>query len=202
MTRRLRLMFVPGFLALVAPSIAFAQTGGADVALKKRAVQEVDAQSGTLIDLSDQVWRFAETALKETESSKVLADYAEQQGFRVTRGVAGLPTSFVAEYGQGSPVIGIMGEYDALPGISQKAQPSPHPACDETHTENRGRSRGIRTVSTSAPSSAWKRYLTNGSTALARRSTHVSRVIRPRARISRASACDSPRTPSRSSHPW
>jgi aminobenzoyl-glutamate utilization protein B len=124
MTRRLRLMFVPGFLALVAPSIAFAQTGGADVALKKRAVQEVDAQSGTLIDLSDQVWRFAETALKETESSKVLADYAEQQGFRVTRGVAGLPTSFVAEYGQGSPVIGIMGEYDALPGISQKAQPT------------------------------------------------------------------------------
>ena len=124
MTRRLRLMFVPGFLALVAPSIAFAQTGGADVALKKRAVQEVDAQSGTLIDLSDQVWRFAETALKETESSKVLADYAEQQGFRVTRGVAGLPTAFVAEYGQGSPVIGIMGEYDALPGISQKAQPT------------------------------------------------------------------------------
>ena len=57
MTRRLRLMFVPGFLALVAPSIAFAQTGGADVALKKRAVQEVDAQSGTLIDLSDQVWK-------------------------------------------------------------------------------------------------------------------------------------------------
>src|SRR4029453_1687711 len=106
------------------PSIAFAQTGGADVALKKRAVQEVDGQSAALIDLSDQVWRFAETALKETKSSKVLADYAEQQGFRVTRGVAGLPTAFVAEFGEGSPVIGIMGEYDALPGISQKAQPT------------------------------------------------------------------------------
>jgi aminobenzoyl-glutamate utilization protein B len=127
MTRQLRLMFVLGFLALVGPALALAQAGGADPALKKRAVQEVDAQSAALIDLSDQVWRFAETALKETRSSKVLADYAEQQGFRVTRGVAGLPTAFVAEFGEGAPVIGILGEYDALPGISQKAQPTREP---------------------------------------------------------------------------
>jgi aminobenzoyl-glutamate utilization protein B len=124
MTRRLRLMVVAGLLALVAPSMTFAQAGGADVAIKTRAVQEVDAQSAALIDLSDQIWRFAETALKETKSSKVLADYAEQEGFRVTRGVAGLETAFVAEFGQGAPIIGILGEYDALPGISQKAQPT------------------------------------------------------------------------------
>jgi aminobenzoyl-glutamate utilization protein B len=124
MPRRLRFMVVLGFLALGARSTALAQAGGVDVALKKRVVQEVEAQSATLIDLSDQIWRFAETALKETKSSKVLADYAEQEGFRVTRGVAGLPTAFVAQFGQGSPVIGIMGEYDALPGISQKAQPT------------------------------------------------------------------------------
>jgi aminobenzoyl-glutamate utilization protein B len=130
MTRRLRLMVVLGFLPLVTPVVARAQGGGADLALKKRAMQEVAAQSATLIDLSDQVWRFAETALKETNSSKVLADYAEQQGFRASRGVAGLPTAFVAEFGKGAPVIGIMGEYDALPGISQKAQPTREPVVE------------------------------------------------------------------------
>ncbi len=124
MSRRLRVIVVIGVVALAVPSTVLAQAGGPDVALKKRVVQEVDAQRATLIDLSDQIWRFAETALKETKSSKVLADYAEREGFRVTRGVAGLPTAFVAEFGQGSPVIGIMGEYDALPGISQKAQPT------------------------------------------------------------------------------
>ena len=54
-------------------------------------------------------------------SSKALADYAERKGFRVERGVAGMPTAFVATYGRGRPIIGIMGEYDALPGLSQKA---------------------------------------------------------------------------------
>jgi len=124
MLRRLRFTLVLGFLASAASWTAAAQTDGGDVALKQRAVREVDTQSTHLIDLSDQVWRFAETALKETKSSKVLADYAEQEGFHVTRGIAGLPTAFVAEFGEGAPVIGIMGEYDALPGISQKAQPT------------------------------------------------------------------------------
>jgi aminobenzoyl-glutamate utilization protein B len=127
MRRRLHSIFACGVLTLASSGALFAQAGNGDVALKKRVVQEVDAQSAALIDLSDQVWRFAETALKETKSSTVLADYAEQQGFRVTRGVAGLPTAFVAEFGEGSPVIGIMGEYDALPGISQKAQPTREP---------------------------------------------------------------------------
>ena len=113
-----------GILALAMASSAVAQGRGADAAIKQRAVNEIDAQRAALIDLSDQVWRFAETALKETKSAKVLADYAEQEGFRVTRGVAALPTAFVAEFGSGRPVIGIMGEYDALPGISQKAQPT------------------------------------------------------------------------------
>ena len=58
---------------------------------------------------------------KESQSSKVLADYAEAQGFKVSRGVADMPTAFIAEYGSGKPIIGIMGEYDALPGLSQKA---------------------------------------------------------------------------------
>ena len=76
-----------------------------------------------LASLADQVWAFAETALRETRSAALLADYAEKQGFRVERGVAGMPTAFVASYGQGRPVIAVLGEYDALPGLSQKAVP-------------------------------------------------------------------------------
>jgi aminobenzoyl-glutamate utilization protein B len=94
---------------------------------KQRAAAIIDARSAELIAVSDEVWRHAETALRETKSSKALADFAEKNGFRVTRGVSGMPTAFVAEYGSGSPVIGIMGEFDALPGISQKAQPVKEP---------------------------------------------------------------------------
>lgn len=95
-----------------------------NVAEKGAAIATIDQKSEQLSALSDEIWRYAETALKETRSSKALADYAEKNGFRVTRGVAQMPTAFVAEYGSGHPVIGIMGEYDALPGISQKAQSS------------------------------------------------------------------------------
>ena len=94
---------------------------------KEAAVASIERQQSTLVGLSNQIWAYAETALRETRSSKALADYAEQQGFRVERGVAGMPTAFVASYGEGRPVIGILGEYDALPGISQKAQPTKEP---------------------------------------------------------------------------
>ena len=61
--------------------------------------------------------------MEEFKSSKYISDYAEQNGFSVERGVAGMPTAFVARYGSGRPVIGIMGEFDANAGISQKNQP-------------------------------------------------------------------------------
>src|ERR1051326_5394449 len=94
------------------------------LAEKQAAAAAIDADVAKLTALSDEIWRYAETALKETKSSKALADFAGQKGFRVTRGVAGMPTAFVAEFGSGRPVIGIMGEYDALPGLSQKAEPA------------------------------------------------------------------------------
>jgi aminobenzoyl-glutamate utilization protein B len=77
-----------------------------------------------LIGPADRVWSYAETALREKKSAEALADYAERQGFRVERGVAGLPTAVVAQYGQGRPIIGLLGEYDALPGLSQKVRPT------------------------------------------------------------------------------
>jgi aminobenzoyl-glutamate utilization protein B len=91
---------------------------------KQEVVASIDRQAAEMTHLSDQVWAFAETALRETRSAAVLADYAEAQGFEVERGVAEMPTAFVASDGKGRPVSGIMGEYDALPGISQKAQPT------------------------------------------------------------------------------
>lgn len=103
------------------------RAGGTEVKKKESAVASIEKRKADLIRLSDQVWAYAETALREHRSAKLLADYAEQQGFTVTRGVAGMPTAFVASYGSGAPVIGILGEYDALPGISQKAQPSKEP---------------------------------------------------------------------------
>lgn len=94
---------------------------------KQSIVQSVEKNQRDYIRMSDAIWGYAETALKEYKSSKLLADYAEEKGFRVKRGVAGMPTAFTAEFGSDKPVIGIMGEYDALPGISQKAQPNKEP---------------------------------------------------------------------------
>ena len=89
-------------------------------ATKLAAVALVERQQAEMTHMSDEIWAFAETALREGRSAALLADYAERQGFTVERGVAGMPTAFVASYGAGRPIIGIMGEYDALPGISQK----------------------------------------------------------------------------------
>lgn len=90
---------------------------------KDAAIASVDQQGSDLVGMSDQIWAYAETALGETQSSAVLADYAEQQGFHVERGVAGMPTAFIASYGEGKPIIGIIGEFDALPRLSQTATP-------------------------------------------------------------------------------
>lgn len=94
---------------------------------KQKIVKTVEAHEPELIALSDKIWGLAETAFEENESAKLLADYAEEQGFKVERGVAGIPTAFTATYGSGQPVISVLGEFDALPGISQKAEPTKSP---------------------------------------------------------------------------
>lgn len=73
--------------------------------------------------ISDAIWSYAELGLEEFKSSKLLADTLEEAGFKVQRGAAGMPTAIVAtwSYGTGKPVIGFLGEYDALPMLSQKA---------------------------------------------------------------------------------
>ena len=71
-------------------------------------------------ELARRIWGYHEVALHETQSSAALADLLEKEGFSVARGVAGMPTAFVATAGKGEPVIGILAEYDALPGLSQE----------------------------------------------------------------------------------
>jgi aminobenzoyl-glutamate utilization protein B len=87
--------------------------------LKKAAFASIDANVPELAALNDEIWRLAEVAMEEYRSAKALASYLEKMGFRVEKGVAGLPTAFVATYGSGEPVVGILAEYDALPGLSQ-----------------------------------------------------------------------------------
>src|SRR6266540_3747311 len=113
---------------LAAPSLSFSSPAAAtEIKNKEEAVASIEKRKAEMIKLSDQIWAFAETALRERKSSKALADYAETEGFKVERGVAGMPTAFIATYGQGRPIIGVLGEFDALPGISQKAAPVKEP---------------------------------------------------------------------------
>jgi aminobenzoyl-glutamate utilization protein B len=88
---------------------------------KKDAIRWVDANGGLLDEAAKDIWSYAEIAFEERRSSKRLSSLLESQGFQVELGVAGIPMAFIATYGSGKPVVGILGELDALPGLSQKA---------------------------------------------------------------------------------
>ncbi|WP_439100892.1 amidohydrolase [Congregibacter sp.] len=109
--------------------IASASAGySADKAdLKADIIASVDRQASSLTALSDEIWSHAEIAFKETKSSAALIKHAKEHGFRVETGIGEIPTAFVAEFGSGKPIIGIMGEFDALPGLSQASVPSRTP---------------------------------------------------------------------------
>ncbi|MEM9328746.1 MAG: amidohydrolase [Bacteroidota bacterium] len=94
---------------------------------KQAAIASIEGRQAELIDMSDKIWSFEEVAFEEVQSSKLLSGFAESQGFTVERGVAEIPTAFTATYGSGSPVIGILGEFDALPGLSQNTVPEKSP---------------------------------------------------------------------------
>jgi aminobenzoyl-glutamate utilization protein B len=96
---------------------------GRSIAQKAALPAAIDARADTSWAMARQIWEWAEPGYKETKSSKLLADALEKAGFRVERGVAKIPTAFTATMGSGHPVIGILGEYDALPELSQEAVP-------------------------------------------------------------------------------
>jgi aminobenzoyl-glutamate utilization protein B len=94
---------------------------------KQDVLQFLEDHQSEFVELARDIWEFAELGYQEEKSAALLASRLETAGFEVTRGVADIPTAFVASYGEGRPVIGFLAEYDALPGMSQVAEPRPMP---------------------------------------------------------------------------
>ena len=90
---------------------------------KAEVLAHVDLTKSAYDDIAMKLWNWAEIGFRETQSSALLQEQLKREGFTVESGVAGMPTAFVATYGSGSPVIGVLAEYDALPGVSQDAVP-------------------------------------------------------------------------------
>ena len=106
-------------LLFLTHSIAFAQELD-----KQRVIKRLTSLESTYGQIAQKIWNFAEVGYKEKQSSLLLQETLRQAGFQVEAGVADIPTAFVATFGQGKPVIGIMAEYDALPGLSQDSIPT------------------------------------------------------------------------------
>jgi len=115
-----RFLVLSGLVLVLLTQTVVGATNSDVEELKSYVLERVEARMDQMIEASDALWNYAEIALLEYKSSKLLAGIAEQEGFKVERGVADLETAFVAVYGSGSPIIGILAEYDALPGLSQE----------------------------------------------------------------------------------
>ena len=128
-------------------SLAFALVGvgllgvpragsGADPAdlspVQQEMVRHLDSLRPELVAVNQDIWTFAELGLQEFRSAARLTGVLKKAGFRVREGVSGMPTAFVAEYGSGKPVIGILAEYDALPELSQEVTGERRPAAGRT----------------------------------------------------------------------
>lgn len=90
---------------------------------EKDVIENLESKSATYGKIANDIWSLAEMGYQEERSAAILQKTLSEEGFTIEKGVADIPTAFIAEYGSGSPVIAIMGEYDALPGLSQEATP-------------------------------------------------------------------------------
>lgn len=100
------------------PTTAFGQTSPD---LEKQILSSIDARFDQTAQTARRIWEWAEVGYQEEKSSGLLKSNLSKEGFKVTSAVAEIPTAFVAEYGKGGPIIAILAEYDALPGINQDA---------------------------------------------------------------------------------
>ena len=96
--------------------------------MNKKDLSEIVRQSWEeirieMIEVSRKLWSLAEIGMLERQSSSLLADWCESNGFEVQSAAGGLPTAFTARYGEGKPTIGLLAEYDALPGLANSALP-------------------------------------------------------------------------------
>jgi len=86
-------------------------------------IHSINNHKDNFEDVALKIWEFAELGYQEIKSSNKLAKSLENEGFKIEKGVAGIPTAFIAEFNNGGPVIGILGEFDALPGLAQTNSP-------------------------------------------------------------------------------
>ncbi len=112
-------------LALLGVSAAASLGAQASKGTDKTAsmLTSIDARTAHYGDVAHQIWGFAEVGYQEVKSSTLLQSEMAAAGFTMKAGIAGMPTAFTAEYGSGKPVIAILGEFDALPGLSQDTTP-------------------------------------------------------------------------------
>ncbi len=125
---------------------------------KTSALAHAAALEDLVADMSTRLWDFAEIALEEHRSAAYLADVLEAEGFTVERGVAGMPTAFVASWGSGRPVLGVLAEYDALPNIGNAVVPGRAPRKDE-HPHGQGCGHNLFGAASVAAAIAVKRMM-------------------------------------------
>jgi aminobenzoyl-glutamate utilization protein B len=99
---------------------------------KQDVFKSMDAKGDQYANVAHRIWEFAEVGYQEVKSSELLQETLTKAGFKLEKGVAGIPTAFVASYGDGKPVIAILAEFDALPGVSQDAVPEVKPVPGRT----------------------------------------------------------------------
>jgi aminobenzoyl-glutamate utilization protein B len=121
------------FLMAITLSPLLAQT--APEAQKKAVMDWVDEHQASFSEVAQSIWKWAELGYQEKKSSGLLQETLREAGFTIETGIADIPTAFVASYGSGKPVIGMMAEFDALPGVSQDAVPyrKERPDCTAGH---------------------------------------------------------------------
>ena len=88
---------------------------------KKEALEYIDSKAELVTEVSDKIWGYAELSLIEHQSAKIYVEELKDEGFQVETPVCGIETAYIASYGSGKPIIGILAEYDALSGLSQEA---------------------------------------------------------------------------------
>jgi aminobenzoyl-glutamate utilization protein B len=119
MKNNLRLL--AGMIVLIIPQLSFAQKTKQDV------IKSIDARYDQYSAAAKKIWDYAEVGFQETQSSALLQQTLKDAGFSIQNNIGGMPTAFTATYGSGKPVIGILGEFDALPGVAQEAVPELKP---------------------------------------------------------------------------
>lgn len=114
------------FILLNTRSLAQRKNEGNNI-LKSEAVTALQNRYDEYKKIALQIWDYAEVGYKEEKSSSLLQQTLSNNGFTIQKAVAGIPTAFIASYGSGTPVVAILGEFDALPGLSQEAIPEKKP---------------------------------------------------------------------------